>query len=452
MNETLSDQLLGNLPPPGAGQASAPRIPADPPRPGTDDVGVYLRDMARSPRISREQELELAYRIVSLRKQLQTTLLGSRPAMLAALRELVRRDGRQMETRELFPGTSEADEEQEALTRLLSLARRLKETESPPSAGARKRTGRGSLRRRVDRLVTASLPLFKKVALHSHELRSILHHLESQKAGSPGRRQRTSVGRAELRGIRTAVEAYEHALGLLVSANLRLVVSIAKRFQHRGLPLVDLIQDGNLGLLRAAEKYDPRLGYKFSTYATWWILQAVHRVVADAGRLVRLPAHLVSEFNHLQMRARELTQELGRRPRAEELAEIGRLPVPRARHLLTVGRGARSLDLPTGEQQDRPLSDLLSDERIDRPESAAHLSLLREKIREEVRLLPVRERDVLELRFGLGSDRPRTLAEIADVFQLSRERIRQIERHALDLLRLPGRARRLSRLLDGVPG
>jgi RNA polymerase sigma factor (sigma-70 family) len=357
-----------------------------------------------------------------------------------------------MEPREMFPGTSDAVEEQQALTRLLSLARRLKETESPPAAGARKRPAGGSVRRRVERLVTASLPLFKRVALHSHELRSILQHLESEKPGSPGRRQRALVPRAELRAIRTAVEAYEHALGLLVSANLRLVVSIAKRFQHRGLPLVDLIQDGNLGLLRAAEKYDPRLGYKFSTYATWWILQAVHRGVADAGRLVRLPAHLVSEFNHLQMRARELTQSLGRRPRAEELAEIGRLPVPRARHLLTVGRGARSLDLPTGEQQDRPLSDLLSDERIDRPESAAHLSLLREKIREEVRLLPTRERDVLELRFGLGNDRPRTLAEIADVFQLSRERIRQIERHALDLLRLPGRARRLSRLLDGHPG
>jgi len=452
MDEILPDSILSTLLPAGAGQASPPPISADPSRPGTDDVGVYLRDMARSPRISREQELDLAYRIVSLRKQLQTILLGSRPAMLAALRALVRRDGRQMEPRELFPGTSDVAEEQQALTRLLVLARRLKDTESPPAAGARKRTGRGSPRRRVDRLVTASLPLFKKVALHSHELRAILHHLESQKTGPPGRRQRTPIPRAELRGIRTAVEAYEHALGLLVSANLRLVVSIAKRFQHRGLPLVDLIQDGNLGLLRAAEKYDPRLGYKFSTYATWWILQAVHRGVADAGRLVRLPAHLVSEFNHLQMRARELTQKLGRRPQAEELAEIGRLPVPRARHLLTVGRGARSLDLPTGEQQDRPLSDLLSDERIDRPESAAHLTLLRERIREEVRLLPGRERDVLELRFGLGNDRPRTLAEIAEVFQLSRERIRQIERHALDLLRLPGRARRLSRLLDGHPG
>jgi len=450
MNEILSDPVLSKLLPPVAAQAATPRIPAEAPRPGTDDVGVYLRDMARSPRISREQELELAYRIVSLRRQLQVTLLGSRPAMHAALRELVRRDGRQMEPRELFPGTSDAAEEQQALTRLLVLARRLKDTESP--AGSRKRTGRGSPRRRIERLVTASLPLFKKVALHSHELRSILQHLESRKTGAPGRRQRTPIPSAELRGIRTAVEAYEHALGLLVSANLRLVVSIAKRFQHRGLPLVDLIQDGNLGLLRAAEKYDPRLGYKFSTYATWWILQAVHRGVADSGRLVRLPAHLVSEFNHLQMRARELTQELGRRPRAEELAEIGRLPVPRARHLLTVGRGARSLDLPTGEQQDRPLSDLLSDERIDRPESAAHLTMLRERIREEVRLLPNRERDVLELRFGLGSDRPRTLAEIADVFQLSRERIRQIERHALDLLRLPGRARRLSRLLDGHPG
>src|SRR4051812_2225751 len=177
MNEILSDQILNNLLPPGAEKGAMPPTPAGPPRPGTDDVGVYLRDMARSPRITREQELELAYRIVALRKQLQTTLLESRPAMLAALRELVRRDGRQMEPREMFPGTSDAVEEQQALTRLLSLARRLKETESPPAAGARKRPAGGSVRRRVERLVTASLPLFKRVALHSHELRSILQHL-----------------------------------------------------------------------------------------------------------------------------------------------------------------------------------------------------------------------------------------------------------------------------------
>jgi len=252
--------------------------------------------------------------------------------------------------------------------------------------------------------------------------------------------------------ILEAESSYERALGLLVSANLRLVVSIAKRFQHRGLPLVDLIQDGNLGLLRAAEKYDPRLGYKFSTYATWWILQAVHRGVADTGRLVRLPAHLVTELNHLRGVARDLTQELGRKPRAEELAEGGRLPAARSHHLLKVGSGARSLDLAIGEHRDGALSDLLSDDRIARPESSAHLSLLREKIREEVGRLPEREREVLELRFGLGSERPRTLAEVAQLFSLSRERIRQIERRALDLLRGPARSRRLVRLLEGHPG
>ena len=271
----------------------------------------------------------------------------------------------------------------------------------------------------------------------------------------PVRMYLKEIGKIPLLGMEDEVElAKKMELGdpearkRLAESNLRLVVSIAKRYVGRGMQFLDLIQEGNLGLIKAVEKFDYTKGYKFSTYATWWIRQAITRAIADQARTIRIPVHMVETINRLVRTSRQLLQELGREPTTEETAARLDLPVERVSEIMKMSQEPVSLETPIGEEEDSHLGDFIQDDNVLVPQDAAAFTLLHEQLMEVLLTLTEREQKVLRLRFGLDDGRPRTLEEVGKQFNVTRERIRQIEAKALRKLRHPSRSKKLKDYLD----
>ena len=272
--------------------------------------------------------------------------------------------------------------------------------------------------------------------------------LLKERLAETGEEQEKEEIQAEIKALQLDVDRGSDAKKRLAEANLRLVVSIAKRYVGRGMLFLDLIQEGNLGLIKAVEKFDYRKGYKFSTYATWWIRQAITRAIADQARTIRIPVHMVETINKLIRVSRQLLQELGREPTPEEIAEEMKMPVERVREILKISQEPVSLETPIGEEEDSHLGDFIKDDNVPVPADAATFTLLKEQLEEVLGTLTEREQKVLTLRFGLEDGRARTLEEVGKEVNVTRERIRQIEAKALRKLRHPSRSRKLKDYLE----
>jgi RNA polymerase primary sigma factor len=310
-------------------------------------------------------------------------------------------------------------------------------------------------------------PLLRKLQSISKKFKQIQRDLDnSKKRNSQFDPDDVLVMREELAGLRGLIlespeeletrlktinvvfEEYDQAKRDLSGGNLRLVVSIAKKYRNRGLPFLDIIQEGNTGLMRAVDKYEYRRGYKFSTYATWWIRQAITRAIADHARTIRVPVHMIETMSKLRGIQKRLLQEIGREPTLEEIAEVADMSIEETKRVMKISRHPISLDRPVGESEDSQFGDFIEDKRQQAPSETATSEMLRSRINDVLKTLTYREREILKLRYGIGDGYTYTLEEVGRIFKVTRERVRQVESKAIRKLQHPVRRRRLSSFLD----
>jgi len=454
-----------------------------------DPVRMYLTQMGEIPLLTREQEIFLAKKIEITRKRFRRALLESDYAMQSALEVLNKVNvGELPFDRTIKVSMTEGLEKNQILGRMPHNLKTLdylrqkndadfqtfmdgtldesERTEAYKRLCVRRRkmvTLVEELSLRTQRLQ----PCLKRLEQISYRMQEILrqiHHLRNLKSAKDDRAnlqrelddlmrmtyETPETLKARLECIEKRFISYEQAMRDLSGGNLRLVVSIAKKYRNRGLSFLDLIQEGNTGLMRAVDKYEYRRGYKFSTYATWWIRQAITRAIADQARTIRIPVHMIETMSKLRKIGKQLVQEKGREPTIEETAEAAGVSVDEARRVLKIHRQPISLDRPVGESEDSYFGDFIEDNGTDSPVNAATQEMLKDKIDGVLKTLTYREREIIKLRYGLGDGYTYTLEEVGRIFKVTRERVRQIEAKAVRKLQHPVRSRQLKGFLDGL--